>query len=155
MAGEHPDCSGTPEEAKKSSSTFRFTFNLERRGQSRGGFLKMSKNYGLGIKLLREAMSLTSKELAERADLTPSIVSLIENGERQVSYEDACRIAAALEVPVDAIAVVASRPEVATISKKREEIENLWQRALLDAVKLRKSAKGDSSAGSTSKHRRT
>lgn len=49
----------------------------------------------------RNRRGLTQRQLAERCGLHPSVLSRIENGEREVSLGEAVRLAAALHVPLE------------------------------------------------------
>lgn len=54
----------------------------------------------------RKANGLTQKELAERAGCSPTLIALIETGERQPGLMNAIAIAKALGIPLGAIAQV-------------------------------------------------
>ncbi|MEZ6173343.1 MAG: helix-turn-helix transcriptional regulator [Phycisphaerales bacterium] len=58
---------------------------------------------GRTIRSLRTQQGLSQKELAERADITPSFLSLVENDQRDASIKVTLRIAEALEVPVEVL----------------------------------------------------
>ena len=51
------------------------------------------------IARLREAAGLTQAQLAERADLQPRAISIIEGGLSDLSVSTLCKIAKALAVP--------------------------------------------------------
>ena len=55
------------------------------------------------LKLCRTARGLTQKELAEKADMSPSYVSLIEKGKRDVSISTLETLADAMNIPVEII----------------------------------------------------
>jgi transcriptional regulator with XRE-family HTH domain len=55
---------------------------------------------GARIKTLRQERTLQQRQLAEKADLTPSMVSQIESGRLTPSLNTLGRIAAALGVPI-------------------------------------------------------
>lgn len=58
---------------------------------------------GKSIRRLRNERSLSQQELAEQADLTPSFLSLVENGRRRPSLAVLRRIADALQLPEEAL----------------------------------------------------
>ena len=58
---------------------------------------------GARIKALRLERDLQQRQLAEKADLTPSMVSQIESGRLTPSLNTLGRIAAALSVPIGAL----------------------------------------------------
>jgi transcriptional regulator with XRE-family HTH domain len=69
-------------------------------GQQTG--LDIAKALGKRIRALRQSRSerLTQEELAERADISVSFLSMIERGERAPHLETLLRIASALQVGV-------------------------------------------------------
>ncbi len=62
---------------------------------------------GRAIRIVRIAKNLKVSELASMADLSVPFVSLVENGERQPSFDALRRIATALGVPFEALIVLA------------------------------------------------
>ena len=56
------------------------------------------QQFGLDIKLLRERLQLSAKDLAERVGLSPSQMSRLESGQRRVDAVLLSKIARALEV---------------------------------------------------------
>ena len=58
---------------------------------------------GRSIRKLRTDRKISQQDLAASADLTPSFLSLVENGQRRPSLAVLQRIAAALELPEEAI----------------------------------------------------
>lgn len=60
--------------------------------------MSVSGQIGLEIKLLREQLQLSAKELAERVGLSPSQMSRLESGQRRVDAVMLSKIARALEV---------------------------------------------------------
>ena len=52
---------------------------------------------GVAIRKRRRAMNLSQEALAERADFYRTYVSLLERGERNPSFTNLCRTAAALD----------------------------------------------------------
>lgn len=59
-----------------------------------------AKAFGQVVRLQRKARGLTQEELAERADLAPKMISLIERFERNPSVNVADKIAQGLAVPL-------------------------------------------------------
>ena len=59
-----------------------------------------AKAFGQVLRLQRKAQGLTQEELAEKADLAPKMISLIERFERNPSVNVADRIAQGLAVPL-------------------------------------------------------
>jgi transcriptional regulator with XRE-family HTH domain len=55
-----------------------------------------AKVLGIQIKVLRAKKDFTQQEVAERANITPSYMSRIENGSISTSVEKLCRIAQAM-----------------------------------------------------------
>lgn len=60
--------------------------------------VSVSGRIGLEIKLLRERLKLSAKDLAERVGLSPSQISRLESGQRRVDAVVLSKIARALEV---------------------------------------------------------
>lgn len=58
---------------------------------------------GKAIRTLRARKGVSQKELAERAEITPSFLSLVEGDRRDASIKVIERIAAALEVPAEVL----------------------------------------------------
>lgn len=88
----------------------------------------MNSKLGRTIRILRQAKDLKVNDLAKAAKVSPSLISLIESGERQPSIDILRRIADALGVPSEAILVMAfnsmqTRNERAgRIAKKVEQL---------------------------------
>jgi transcriptional regulator with XRE-family HTH domain len=68
-------------------------------------------NWGRAIKIVRTAYGLTQSALAKRLSIGSSQPSLIEAGKRQPSVRVLHEIAAALDVPLHLLTLLASRPE--------------------------------------------
>lgn len=58
---------------------------------------------GRAIRLLRARKGVSQKDLAERAEITPSFLSLVEGNRRNASIKVIERIATALEVPSEVL----------------------------------------------------
>lgn len=59
-----------------------------------------ARRFGAVVRLYRKAKGLTQEELAEKADLAPKMISLIERFERNPSLNVADSIAQGLGVPL-------------------------------------------------------
>lgn len=58
------------------------------------------KALGLNIRSLRQTMELSQEEFAHRANIDRSYVGQIERGERNISFNNLCKISEALGVSV-------------------------------------------------------
>ncbi|OJX73980.1 helix-turn-helix transcriptional regulator [Leifsonia sp. 71-9] len=58
---------------------------------------------GTALRILRQALGITARDLAARAGIDPSFLSRLENGARQPSPPVLRRLAHGLGVPVEAI----------------------------------------------------
>ena len=65
-------------------------------------------NYGKAIKVARAARGLAQKELAQRAGVDPSFLSLMERGERAPSLATVEAVSSALGMPVYLLMLLAS-----------------------------------------------
>lgn len=65
-------------------------------------------NYGKAIKTIRAAKNLEQKELARRAKLNASYISLLEANQREPSAKALQALARALKVPIYLITLLAS-----------------------------------------------
>ena len=68
-------------------------------------------NTGRAIRVLRAARGLQQRDLARRAGLDPSYVSLIESGKREPSESAIEAIASALKAPVSLVELLAAEAE--------------------------------------------
>ena len=68
-------------------------------------------DYGKALRIVRTARELTQRDLAARAEMDPSYVSLIEKGHRVPSMKILETLAAALDVPVYLLVLLASDKE--------------------------------------------
>lgn len=66
-------------------------------------YMQVRKVNGTSILVIREALGIPHGILAKRAQISPSFLTRIENGERQTSPETAKNIARSLGVPLEAI----------------------------------------------------
>lgn len=65
-------------------------------------------NYGKALKLARALANLNQKDLAARAGVDPSHVSLIEKGVRRPSLMALEKLSAALKIPTDLFLLMAA-----------------------------------------------
>jgi len=65
-------------------------------------------NYGKALKVARALADLNQKDLAAKAGLDPSHVSLIENGARRPSLAALEKLSAALQIPTDLLVLMAA-----------------------------------------------
>ena len=68
-------------------------------------------NHGRAVRIVRSARDLTQKQLAEKADLDPSYISLLEAGKRIPSDETLSLLANALRVPKMLLIFLASEKD--------------------------------------------
>ncbi len=59
--------------------------------------------FGIRLRKLRLGMGRSQEELAQRAGLDRSYVGSVERGERNISLENICLLAKALELPPSAL----------------------------------------------------
>ena len=93
-----------------SALNYCFLFNIELGGccQARE---KAQVNYGRAIRTIRAARQLSQKQLAERACISASYISLVESGSRTPSPDVISTISRVLEVPVFLLSLFASDSE--------------------------------------------
>lgn len=89
-------------------------------------------NYARAIRIVRAATGLSQKDLAKRAKIDPSYVSLLEAGERLPGPRAMRRIATALKVPMPVITLLAS--EKSDLRGIDEEQAAVLGRYLLDIL---------------------
>jgi len=65
-------------------------------------------NYGRAVRVVRAARNLSQTDLAARAGVDPSYISLIEKGERNPSVSKLHALSRALEVPGALLTLLAS-----------------------------------------------
>jgi transcriptional regulator with XRE-family HTH domain len=68
-------------------------------------------NYGKALKLARALANLSQKDLAARAGLDPSYVSLIEKGTRRPSLTALEKLGEALGIPNDLLVLMAAEKD--------------------------------------------
>lgn len=67
-------------------------------------------NLGIAIKFCRQQRDLTQPELAMRAEISPSYLSVLEQGKRDPSFSTLQKVARALNVPLSLLVFVATDP---------------------------------------------
>src|SRR5215204_1497993 len=85
-----------------------------------------SVNYGKALRIVRAAVGLQQQELAQKAGLTPSYVSLVEMGKRNPSSSAIRKLSKALKIPPHLLALLATEPEDADLIDQKE-LEALGQ----------------------------
>ncbi|MDE1464831.1 helix-turn-helix domain-containing protein [Spartinivicinus poritis] len=79
-------------------------------------------NIGKAIKLCRELKGLSKTILAEKAEISISYLTLIEQGKRDPSFSTINNICEALEVPLSIVAFLgADKSELSTLSSELTE----------------------------------
>ena len=68
-------------------------------------------NYGKALRIARAASGLQQQELASRAGLTASYVSLVEMGKRNPSVMAIKKLSKALQLPPHLLTLLATEPE--------------------------------------------
>lgn len=68
-------------------------------------------NYGKALKLARALANLSQKELAKKAGLDPSHISLIEKGSRRPSLTALEKLSSALQIPIDLFVLMAAEKD--------------------------------------------
>ena len=77
-------------------------------------------DYGRALKVARAISGLQQKELAERAGLDASYLSLIEVGKRKPSLSAIAKLSKALELPQHLFMLLASEPDDLSIADPNE-----------------------------------
>ncbi len=62
-----------------------------------GMSIRLKTNFSVGLRTLREELTLTQQQLANMADLTVTAVAMIERGERAPNLDTAARLCWALD----------------------------------------------------------
>ena len=91
----------------------------------------MQKGYGHIFKTRREELGLTLQQVADRASITRSYLSRLENDDREPTLSKAVALAAALEMPLgELIGERPKRPTIANRKRDTSKIERLLKAAL-------------------------
>jgi transcriptional regulator with XRE-family HTH domain len=77
-------------------------------------------DYGKAVRVARAISGLQQKELADRAQLNSSYVSLIEMGKRKPSLKAVRALSNALELPPDLLTLLGTEPEDLALSDSAE-----------------------------------
>lgn len=88
--------------------------------------------YGRALRIVRAAKGLSQKDVAERADLNPSYLSLLEREARSPSVNAISALSAALGIPPHLLALLAS--EDSELIGIREESAEVLGKQLLDLL---------------------
>jgi transcriptional regulator with XRE-family HTH domain len=83
-------------------------------------------DYGKALRIARAASGIQQQELAQRAGLTPSYVSLVEMGKRNPSIGAINKLSRALEVPPHLLTLLATEPEDTDLVDAKE-LESLGE----------------------------
>jgi transcriptional regulator with XRE-family HTH domain len=67
-------------------------------------------NYGKALRIARSIAGMEQKQLAEKAGLDPSHISLIEKGSRKPSVGAIGKVCGALQIPEPLFAMLAAEP---------------------------------------------
>lgn len=92
------------EQAKQilvSPNATRFDPNRASRRWLEGMSMHLKRGFSSGLRDRREKLGLTHQELADVADMTSTVVTMIERGERAPSLDTATRLCWALDVAAD------------------------------------------------------
>ena len=99
---------------------------------------------GVTIRILRMAAGLTISDLAQKSDISISLLSLIEKGARTPSMEVVKKISLALRIPASSLLLLlCDADDVHTNDKTANEIANLVNSLTQMEGKLRKILKQD------------
>jgi transcriptional regulator with XRE-family HTH domain len=77
-------------------------------------------DYGKALRIARAISGLQQKDLADKAHLDSSYVSLIEMGKRKPSLKTVRALSQALEIPTSLLTLLASEPEDLTLTDPDE-----------------------------------
>ncbi len=99
----------------------------------------MQNGIGKAIRILRQAKEWKLKELADRAQISVSFLSLVESGERQPSLDVIRRIAKALRIPSEALVLMAlgSDEELKSSNERTQKLRSAIESLADQERKLR------------------
>jgi len=111
-------------------------------------------DYGKGLRIARAISGLQQKELADKAHLDSSYVSLIEMGKRKPSLKAVRALSQALNIPTSLLTLLASEPEDLTLTDPDElqEVATSLAKLLLPETFHRDEPKRKRKARSKSQH---
>ncbi len=106
-------------------------------------------NYGKALKIARAIAGLTQKEVAAKASLDPSHLSLIESGRRNPSIATVEKLCRALNIPNHLFTLLASEPADLNAADPQElaKISESLTRLVLHHVDKPKSPRSSRSTG--------
>lgn len=82
--------------------------------------LGLPMDYGKALRIARAISGLQQKDLADKAGLDSSYVSLIEMGKRKPSLKAVRALSKALELPASLLTLLASEPDDLTLTDPSE-----------------------------------
>ena len=94
-------------------------------------------NYGKALKIARAATGLQQQELAKKAGLTASYISLVEMGKRTPSTSALRKLSRALEMPPHLLTLLATEPEDTDLLDKTE-LESIGDSLVRLLIKARR-----------------
>ena len=95
-------------------------------------------NYGKALRIARASAGLQQQELAKRAGLTASYVSLVEMGKRTPSTSAMRKLSRALEMPPHLLTLLATEPEDTDLMDKKE-LDSIGESLVRLLIKARRS----------------
>lgn len=90
-------------------------------------------NYSRAIRMLRAVLGMSQQELASKVDLSSSLLSRIEAGDRKLSKKNKLKMAVALGITPSLIDLFALDPSKSKLNE--DEIKKLGQ-AIVDVSKV-------------------
>lgn len=91
-------------------------------------------NIGYSVRFCRQQKRITIPELARRAELSTSYLSLVERGKREPSFDALNEICRALQVPMSVLIFLGSDPS--ELSGLTEEVREKLSSAVLKLLRL-------------------
>ena len=89
-------------------------------------------NLAAAVQTARKAVGWSVRTLAERSDLSPSTISAIENGRREMSVKTACQIAQALNIELEVLIGLAKN--LASPHNEKDRIEGEMRKIALQLM---------------------
>lgn len=86
------------------------------------------------LKLCRTARGLTQKDLAKKAGMSPSYVSLIEKGKRDVSIATLETLAEAMDIPIEILLFMGA--DQSKLSRLSPELANELSMSILEMLSI-------------------
>ena len=97
-------------------------------------------NYAKAMRILRAAKGISQQELARKAEISKSLLSKIESGQRELTNRNKSKIARAMQIPISLLNILAIEAGYKKISK--HDLEQLG-RTLLTINKQIESLKSE------------